>query len=368
MPKGGSKDRVVLSRRSLLAGGVGLALVAGVCGGLVANALDTTAPSSSSSAQAAACQATTIARDVLPSVVTITVRKGSSGGTGSGEVITAGGDILTNNHVIALAASGGTITVVFDDGRTAPARLVGRDALTDVAVIRVTGVGRLRPIAIGTSAKVKVGEPVVVLGAPLGLSSTVTSGIVSALDRTVEVPGESAQSALLIDAIQTDAPINPGNSGGAMVDCAGRFIGMPSAGATVPTSSGEASPGSIGLGFAIPADLAIDEAHEIIATGRVAHAYLGLVAAPVSPEAASVSGVAEGLVVKALDPGGPAQAAGLATGDIITAIDGVPATSTTQLVVLTLRKRPGDVVEVGYERDGVKRTAHITLGTQPPGT
>jgi len=208
-----------------------------------------------------------------------------------------------------------------------------------------------------------IGQPVVVLGAPLGLSSTVTSGIVSALDRTIQVPGEDNQAALLVDAVQTDAAINPGNSGGAMVNCAGQFVGMPTAGATVPSSSGEASGGSIGLGFAIPSYLALRVADEIIATGHAAHAYLGLQVSSLSADAAN--GADEGLLITGIDPSGPAQQAGLRTGDVITTIDGEQAVRTDQLVSVTLTKRPGDKVEIGYKRDGKPATATMTLAEQP---
>jgi putative serine protease PepD len=193
----------------------------------------------------------------------------------------------------------------------------------------------------------------------------VTSGIVSALDRTIQVPGENSQNALLLGAIQTDAAINPGNSGGALVNCAGQFVGVPSAGASVPSASGESSGGSIGLGFAIPSDLAIKEASEIISTGRVSHAYAGVQATPVTPEVASSNGVSPGLYVTAVDPTGPAHGAGLRVGDIITTIDGQPAQSTDQLAILTLTKNPGDKVQLGYERNGRNATTTLTLAAQP---
>jgi putative serine protease PepD len=279
-------------------------------------------------------------------------------------VIKSDGYILTNNHVIAPAANGGTLEVLFSDGKSVPATLVGRDPLTDVAVIKVAESG-LPAIPVGKSSTLAVGQPVVVLGAPLGLTSTVTSGIVSALNRTIQVPGENSRSALLLNAIQTDAAINPGNSSGAMVNCAGQFVGIPSAGATVPSSSGESSGGSIGLGFAIPSDYALALADEIISTGRMSHAYFGISAVPISPEIATTNGVSEGLFVTAVDPAGPAFRAGLREGDIITTIDGQPATSTDQLATLTLTKHPGDTVQLGYQRDGRQATATVTLGTQP---
>jgi len=358
------------------------AVVGGVIGGVIANALNspssttTTGASSAPTATgqnesagsgqptAAVCQVSQVAKQVLPSVVTISAKGTAGGGTGSGEVIKSDGYILTNNHVIAPAANGGSIQVLFSDGKTANATLTGRDPLTDLAVIKVDETG-LPAIPVGQSGTLTVGQPVVALGAPLGLSSTVTSGIVSALDRTIEVPGENSQSALLINAIQTDAAINPGNSGGALVNCAGQFVGVPSAGASVPSSSGESSGGSIGLGFAIPSDFAITAANEIISTGRVTHAYFGIQAAPVSPQAAAATGASTGLYVTSVDPAGPAQAAGLRAGDIITMVDGQPAQSTDQLMALTLTKQPGDKVQLGYQRNGNKNTTTVTLAAQP---
>jgi putative serine protease PepD len=183
----------------------------------------------------------------------------------------------------------------------------------------------------------------VALGAPLGLSSTVTSGIVSALGRTVHVPGEADQTALLIDAVQTDAAINPGNSGGALVDCSGDLIGVPTAGATIPSPSGEGGGGSIGLGFAIPVNLATKVADEIISTGTVTHAFLGIQAEPLPASATGQSGT-QGLRVAVVVAGGPAATGGLQVGDVITSIDGQPATSADQLMALTLTKRAGDRV------------------------
>ena len=354
------------------------AVVGGVIGGVIASAIDSPASTTAattpvtghntstggSQPNGAVCQVRDVAKQVLPTVVTISASGPGGAGTGSGEVIKSDGYIVTNNHVIAPAASGGTLQVLFSDGKTADAKLVGRDALTDIAVIKVDETG-LAAIPIGESATLEVGQPVVVLGAPLGLSSTVTSGIVSALGRTIHVPGEDQQNALLLNAIQTDASINPGNSGGALVNCAGQFVGVPSAGASVPSASGESSGGSIGLGFAIPSDLAIREANEIISTGRVSRAYLGIQATPVTPEVASANSVAPGLYVTAVDPAGPGQAAGLRVGDIITTIDGQPAQSTDQLALLTLTKNPGDKVEIGYQRNGQASTTTLTLANQP---
>jgi putative serine protease PepD len=308
---------------------------------------------------------TPVADKVLPSVVTISATGASGGGTGSGEVINSDGYILTNNHVIAVAADGGKVEVLFASGTIAPATIVGRDVLTDLAVLKVDGQKDLKPIPLGSSSGLNVGQPVIVLGAPLGLSGTVTSGIVSALDRTVEVPAENDQTALLVSAIQSDAAINPGNSGGAMVNCSGELVGIPTAGATIPSSSGESSGGSIGLGFAIPIDAAKTVANQIISTGRAMHAYFGLETIPIPESAAAQAGVSGGLFVAGVAPGGPAEKAGLRAGDVITTINGQPATSNTQLQELTLTKQPGDTVEIGYSRDGKSGTTTVTLAKQP---
>jgi putative serine protease PepD len=342
--------------------GVALAaLVGGVVGGVIVTETGSTTSSSASSP----CDATKIARDDLPSVVTISATDGSAAGTGSGEIIRSSGYILTNNHVVALAADGGSVNVLFSDGQTAAATIVGRDPQTDLAVIRVKVPYTLRAIPLGSSSGLNVGQQVVALGAPLGLTSTVTGGIVSALDRTIQVPGEHDRSALLIDAIQTDAAINPGNSGGSLVDCSGRLVGIPSAGATVPSESGQSSVGNVGLGFAIPVDLAKTISSEIISTGTVVHAYFGLQAVPVPPSAAQEAGLPEGLYVRQVVSGSPAEKAGLQAGDVITEVGGQKAIGTEQLAVLTLTKKPGTAVPLTYERDGRSTSATVTLGTQP---
>ena len=250
------------------AGGAGrrpaVGAVAG--GGIVAATKSSAAPtagSTASSSQLSVCDVTSVANKVIPSVVTISARGNGGSGTGSGEVIRSDGYILTNNHVIAVAANGGSVEVQFSDGQSAPATITGRYSQTDLAVLKADVSRTLPVIAMGSSSSVQVGEANVVIGAPLGLSGTVTSGIISALDRTVQVPAENNTAALLVSAIQSDAAINPGNSGGAMVNCSGQLIGVPTAGVTVPSSSGESSGGSIGLGFAIPVDLATTIADEI---------------------------------------------------------------------------------------------------------
>jgi putative serine protease PepD len=343
-------------------------VVGGVIGGVIVAATKSSASpaaSTTGSGQVSACNVTSVADKVMPSMVTISASGKGGSGTGSGEIIQSDGYILTNNHVIAIAAQGGSVEVLFSDGQTAPATITGRDPQTDLAVLKVDTSRKLQPIAMGSSSSVVVGEAAVVIGAPLGLSGTVTSGIVSALDRTIEVPAENDTSALLVSAIQTDASINPGNSGGAMVNCSGQLIGIPSAGATVPSSSGESSGGSIGLGFAIPVDLAKTISDEIIATGTVTHAYFGLGTVPIPPAAAAQGGVPEGLYVQNVVPAGPSAQAGLRQGDVITKINGEPATSSVQLQELTLTKKPGDTVQLEYWRNGQTTTATVTLGTQP---
>ena len=313
---------------------------------------------SSSSSSAIACNVSSVASHVLPSVVTISANGASGAGTGSGEVIRSNGYILTNNHVISQAAKGGHVGVTFSDGTSVDATITGRDPQTDLAVLHVEPPFDLRVIAIGSSDSVHVGQPVVALGAPLGLDGTVTSGIVSALDRMVQVPGDHGGTALLTAAVQTDAAINPGNSGGALVNCDDQLVGVPTAGAALPDSSG----GSIGLGFAIPVDFAMSIAGELIDHGSVTHASFGLQVVPIPASAASQAGTPEGLFVQAAPHGGPAADAGLRQGDVITEIDGQAATSLLQLESLSLTRKPGDTVHVAYWRNGHTGEATITLG------
>ena len=354
-------------RRALpLVIGVAVVLAAGVVGAVIGNAANSPSTATTTVSSAGSfCNVTEVAERELPSVVTIFAGGGTSAGVGSGEIIRSDGYILTNNHVILPAVTGGALEVVFNDGSTATATITGRDPLTDLAVIRVTGKSELRSIPIGNSSNLRIGQGVVALGAPLGLSNTVTSGIVSALGRTVHLPGEASQSALLINAVQTDAAINPGNSGGALVNCSGDLVGVPTAGATVPSSSGEASGGSIGLGFVIPVNLATQVADEIIATGRVTHAFIGVQAEPLSATATRESGGTQGLWVTAVVAGSPAATAGLRVGDLITSIDGTAAVSIDQLIAVTLTKRAGDRVELGYKRSGKQATATVTLAARP---
>jgi putative serine protease PepD len=338
-------------------------LGAGVLGGLairsagsVIGMLPSRAPAASSPS---VCDAERVASDVLPTIVTIGVSAADgSGGTGSGEIITADGYILTNNHVIAPAAAGAEIVVLYSDGSTHPARLIGRSERADIAVIKVQA-SALPVIQQGDSTTLSVGQPVVALGAPLGLSSTVTTGVVSALGRTVPVQGDGDRNAVLADAIQTDASINPGNSGGALVDCDGRLVGVNSAIATVPGATGVAGGGSVGIGFAVPEAVAFPIAKQIIETGKVVYPTFGIAVSPIEPGAGEAP---SGLYVQSVTPGGPAAAAGLAAGDIITQVDGKPVASVDGLTAIQLTSSPGDDVQVSYLRDGKTEKATVTLG------
>jgi putative serine protease PepD len=250
-----------------------------------------------------------------------------------------GGAIVAANRSTAKPRD---ITVLFSDGKTVPATITGRDPKADLAVVKVDGMSRLPPIPFGASKDVVVGQPVAARGAPLGLSNSVTSGIVSALNRTVEVPGDNGQTALLVSAVPTDAAVNPGNSGGMLANCAGQLIGVSSAGAVAPsTGPGGGSSGSIGLGFASPADLATAISDEIIATGTVTHSYFGVNALTVPPSVTTASGHEGGINISAVVPGGLADNAGLKAGDVIT------------------------TVTVEYLRNGQSKTTQVTLGAQP---
>jgi putative serine protease PepD len=303
-----------------------------------------------------------IAAQVLKSVVSISVETGSSGGTGSGVVLRSDGYVLTNNHVVADAAGGGgTITVSFNGTGEIdePATIVGRDPETDLAVIKVSGGHALTPAALGSSANLVVGDPVVAIGSPLGLAGTVTLGIISALNRTVRVPSESGGAGTpLFNAIQTDAAINPGNSGGALVDGAGRVIGINSAIATLGGGSGsDTQSGSIGVGFAIPVDEARSIAEQLIRTGKATHPAIGVSAATVGADGTGPRGAKLSVVSK----NGPAQKAGLRSGDVITRLNGKLVDSVDQLIVLLRSFKVGDAITVSYLRGGSARTARLVL-------
>jgi len=300
-----------------------------------------------------------IAARVLKSVVSISVDDSTGSGTGSGVVLRSDGYVLTNNHVVATAVDRGTITVSFNDGTIdLPARIVGRDPETDLAVIRVVGAGHLTPATLGSSSDLAVGDPVVAVGSPLGLAGTVTAGIISALDRTVRVPGEDAAAAAtpLFDAIQTDAAINPGNSGGPLVDLAGRVIGINSAIASL-SSSGDSQAGSIGVGFAIPIDEARSIAEQLIRTGKATHPVIGVQAQTVGADGKGPRGAR----VSVLISGGAAKRAGVRVGDIITRVGERVVISVDQLVVALRTHEVGEKVRLTLVRDGVRMTVVVVL-------
>ncbi|MGK5110961.1 MULTISPECIES: S1C family serine protease [unclassified Geodermatophilus] len=291
-----------------------------------------------------------IAERVTPTVVSVEVRLGQAGATGSGVVIDgANGYIVTNNHVISGAdgVEGAEIRAVFSDGSGSAARIVGRDPASDVAVLKVEKPGLLTA-ALGSSDAVVVGDPVVAVGSPLGLAGTVTSGIVSALDRPVRLSGEGSDTNAVISAVQTDAPINPGNSGGALVNASGELIGINTAIASL-------GGGSVGLGFAIPIDAVRDIAQQLITTGQAVHAALGVNARSVT------DGTRDGALVVNVEPGSGAAEAGIQEQDVIIAVDDDAVGSSEELVVAIDAHDPGETVTLELIRNGSSTTVQATL-------
>jgi len=300
-----------------------------------------------------------IAQRVLRSTVSITVRTGSSGGSGSGVVLRSDGYVLTNNHVVE-AGRGGKITVTVNgsEGRELPAQIVGLDPETDLAVIKVQGGGPLLPATLGRSAGLVVGDPVVAIGSPLGLNGTVTTGIISALNRTVNVPSSTGEQATpLLNAIQTDAAINPGNSGGALVDAGGAVIGINSAIATLGGSSTGDTGGSIGVGFAIPVDEARSVAEEIIRTGKATHPAIGVEAG----NEVSADGRKAGARLTRIAPGGAAAQGGLQIGDVVDKVGDTSVGSVDELILALRQSKVGDRVTLTYVRSGAIRTTEVVL-------
>jgi S1-C subfamily serine protease len=299
-----------------------------------------------------------ISQRVSPAVVSIQEHTSDLDAVGAGVIIQKAGYILTNNHVISdAAANHGDIWVTFADKSRVSAKIVGRDPKTDLAVIKVER-AKLTVASLGESAKLAVGDPVIAIGSPLGLRGTVTSGIVSALDRPVPVSGEGSDTDAVIDAIQTDAAINPGNSGGALVDATGAVVGINTAAVSPSVLQGGAN-GSVGLGFAIPIDGARVIAEELIHSGKVVHASIGLQAR------SSTDGLRDGAYVVQVVPEGPADQAGLKAGDVITLIDTTLIDSREQLAVTVQGHAPGDKVKVRFYRDGSAKqsTTTVTLGS-----
>jgi putative serine protease PepD len=315
-----------------------------------------------------------IAARILPSVVSINVTSSNESDTGSGIILQSNGYILTNNHVVAAAANGGSTSVSFNDGSTASAKIVGTDSLDDLAVIKVSKSG-LTAASLGDSSAIQVGDPVLAVGSPLGLTGTVTQGIVSALNRPVETEDESQQQdpfglgggssqpadPTVIDAIQTDAAINPGNSGGALVDAAGQVVGINSAIASLGSSSlGSSQSGNIGVGFAIPINQAKTIANELISTGHATHPLLGV---SLADQTAS-TGV-DRAVVRSVTSNGPAAKAGIKDGDVITAVDGAETEGADAVIAAIRSHTPGQRVTVTVERSGSTQTVTATLVAEP---
>ncbi|MFC8794340.1 trypsin-like peptidase domain-containing protein [Streptomyces cinereoruber] len=312
-----------------------------------------------------------IAASALPGVVTLHVRGGGSSGTGTGFVLDTKGHILTNNHVVDGARSSADISVTFSSGETARAKLVGKDTGYDLAVVQVTGVSGLKPLPLGNSDGVRVGDPVVAIGAPFDLSNTVTSGIISAKERPITAGGEKGDGSDVsyVDALQTDAPINPGNSGGPLLDSKARVIGINSAIRAAGGSGGDgegggaSQPGSIGLGFAIPINQGKRVAEELINTGKAAHPVIGVsLDMQYNGDGARVGQKGKDGTAS-VTPGGPAAKAGLRPGDVITKVDGQRVHNGEELIVKIRAHRPGDRLELTLERDGKELTKTLTLGS-----
>ncbi|GAB2460718.1 trypsin-like peptidase domain-containing protein [Streptosporangium sandarakinum] len=362
--------------------GAGLALAVAAVGGGVVGSVATasfgdgpaTAPAAVSAPLAAPAGNVTTVADVAaavqPSVVSIQVKAAGGSGEGSGVVLTADGMILTNNHVVEAGGQGGEVTVKFSDGKTATARIVGTDPATDLAVIKANDVSGLTAASLGDSDKLKVGDSVLAVGSPLGLSGSVTAGIVSALDRTVTVGGQQQQPQLppgwgggwgggqqqraesgpttIGHAIQTDAAINPGNSGGALVDTRGQLVGINSA---IATNGGD---GNIGVGFAIPINTAKQVADQLIKSGKVSHAFLGV-------NLAQATGDTTGALVAQVTADSPAQKAGIKQGDVITKIGGTAVDGPDTVVGAVRGLKPGQEVSLTYLRDGREQNVRVTL-------
>jgi putative serine protease PepD len=346
---------------ALIGGGAGAGVVvltdddgAGPTSAVSAQSVVIKNPESATSATAAAAKA-------APSVVTIYVSSGTGAGSGSGVVLSADGYVLTNNHVVTLdsSANGATVQVRTADGTLYDARIVGTDPTSDLAVVKLDGASGLTPATFADSSKVQVGDMAIAIGAPLGLSNTVTDGIISATNRAVATGSNTDQT--VIDALQTDAAINPGNSGGALVNAAGEVVGINSAIATVAGSAPgqDAQSGNIGVGFAIPANTAKRIADEIVQTGKATHALLGVSARTAAQDAGSAVGTGAELVQ--VQAGSAAADAGLQVGDVITAVGDRQVTSSTDLTAAVRSAKPGDHVTLTVRRGSNSSQVDVTL-------
>jgi putative serine protease PepD len=368
---GGPQPRRVLGLRRSVAG---IALVALVVGGLAGvgggylgyqmavkdtavNSLDRPLPAKQT-ANAPAGSVEQVAQKVLPSVVQLQVRGQRAAGEGSGVVLSSDGLILTNNHVVDVAASGGQIQAVFQDGKSVSADVVGRDPTSDLAVVKANGVTGLTPADLGRSDDLRVGQQVVAIGSPFDLNGTVTSGIVSALNRPVRAGGEGGDQTSVLDAVQTDAAINPGNSGGPLVNMQGQVIGINSA-IYSPNQGGlggNQQAGSVGIGFAIPIDQARRTADQLSTSGKATQTVLGVGVQDAQTGA--------GALVISVNPGGPADKAGIRQGDVVTKIDDRRIPDSDALVAAVRSHKPGDTVTMTLSSGGSKQ---VTLSGQTVG-
>jgi putative serine protease PepD len=357
---------------------------------------------------------TAVAVKASPSVVTINVTGTDAAGTGSGIVLTSSGYVLTNTHVVTLDGETGSakIQVETNDGRLYSATVVGTDPIDDLAVVKLQGVSGMQPAKFADSSKVNVGDTAIAIGAPLGLAGTVTNGIISALNRSITVassaaptttgdgdssggsgsgnnggpfdfsfpgqggsgsggtggsqaPSSTTQSTIALSVIQTDAAINPGNSGGALLDSDGEVIGVNCAIASASDSSSTtgAQSGSIGVGFAIPSNIAIRIANDIIKTGSATHGLLGATVEDVTTDGSATTSKVVGASIQSVVAGGAAAAAGLKAGDVVTSINGIPVTGSTDLTAQVRALQGGSAATIDFVRGGRSMSVKVTLGT-----
>jgi putative serine protease PepD len=356
---------------ALVGGGAGAGIAMGVSGSKTsasrAPLTDTDAtlgsPPKVSGSSALSGRVASIAAQLEPSVVSVNVALSGGSESGSGIVLRSDGYILTNNHVVSsVPLHGGKLSVrlYHRPAQSIPARIVGRDKRSDLAVIKINVDKQLPAAPLGHSAKLAVGDEVVAIGSPLGLAGTVTTGIVSALHRPVVARGQGSDTRAVLDGIQTDAAINPGNSGGPLVDRRGYVVGVNSAIATLGGGLGGQS-GSIGLGFAIPIDYARGIAQQLIRTGHAHHPIIGVTASNAGPR--RVPDEHSGAKVASVIDGGPAAHAGLRVGDVVTALDGKRVTSVDGLIVQVREHHVGDTVTVRLRRGGKTHEVHVRLGS-----